>query len=113
MIKRMTVSHPAGEFAAGRETACTLTGFPLSRNEPCRGSQGLADQDCRTAETGQRPAVHLRNSTAGAVGKEPGMRQGRQRRSAFTLIELLVVIAIIAILAAILFPVFSQAREKA
>src|SRR5947209_1847847 len=37
----------------------------------------------------------------------------RQCRSAFTLIELLVVIAIIAILAAILFPVFAQAREKA
>jgi len=34
-------------------------------------------------------------------------------RSAFTLIELLVVIAIIAILAAILFPVFAQARAKA
>ena len=39
--------------------------------------------------------------------------QPRANRSAFTLIELLVVIAIIAILAAILFPVFAQAREKA
>jgi len=38
------------------------------------------------------------------------MNQGRR---GFTLIELLVVIAIIAILAAILFPVFAQARDKA
>ncbi len=36
-----------------------------------------------------------------------------RRKKAFTLIELLVVIAIIAILAAILFPVFAQAREAA
>jgi prepilin-type N-terminal cleavage/methylation domain-containing protein len=36
-----------------------------------------------------------------------------RKRIAFTLIELLVVIAIIAILAAILFPVFARAREKA
>jgi prepilin-type N-terminal cleavage/methylation domain-containing protein/prepilin-type processing-associated H-X9-DG protein len=42
------------------------------------------------------------------IGKDYSMR-----RKAFTLIELLVVIAIIAILAAILFPVFAQARAKA
>jgi prepilin-type N-terminal cleavage/methylation domain-containing protein/prepilin-type processing-associated H-X9-DG protein len=44
-----------------------------------------------------------------AKSQEPRARAKR----AFTLIELLVVIAIIAILAAILFPVFAQARSKA
>jgi len=41
------------------------------------------------------------------------VKRQREVRTGFTLIELLVVIAIIAILAAILFPVFAQAREKA
>lgn len=41
------------------------------------------------------------------------MTVSRRGQKAFTLIELLVVIAIIAILAAILFPVFAQARETA
>src|SRR5438094_51203 len=45
------------------------------------------------------------------ISRANGLR--RQRRSGFTLIELLVVIAIIAILAAILFPVFAQARARA
>ncbi len=41
------------------------------------------------------------------------MKKTNVNRAGFTLIELLVVIAIIAILAAILFPVFAKARDKA
>ena len=52
-------------------------------------------------------AAHGGTSPRGRDALTPG------KRSAFTLIELLVVIAIIAILAAILFPVFAKAREKA
>lgn len=47
------------------------------------------------------------------AGKTPASIPSRRFHKAFTLIELLVVIAIIAILAAILFPVFAQARAKA
>ena len=43
----------------------------------------------------------------------PNLSPSSKQRRGFTLIELLVVIAIIAILAAILFPVFAKAREKA
>jgi len=45
--------------------------------------------------------------------KAERMVEQAKKRGGFTLIELLVVIAIIAILAAILFPVFARAREKA
>jgi prepilin-type N-terminal cleavage/methylation domain-containing protein/prepilin-type processing-associated H-X9-DG protein len=50
------------------------------------------------------------NITSFERSKKTMLKRGR---SGFTLIELLVVIAIIAILAAILFPVFAKAREKA
>jgi prepilin-type N-terminal cleavage/methylation domain-containing protein/prepilin-type processing-associated H-X9-DG protein len=57
------------------------------------------------------PDINPSGSRAAATGGSQMLCQ--TRRSGFTLIELLVVIAIIAILAAILFPVFAKAREKA
>ena len=51
-------------------------------------------------------------SVVSNICRSPRLRAAR-RPQGFTLIELLVVIAIIALLAAILFPVFSRARENA
>ena len=65
------------------------------------GPQGAGSLSANSATFGPANSV--------ANGKAMNPRQ----RFAFTLIELLVVIAIIAVLAAILFPVFAQARAKA
>ncbi len=60
------------------------------------------------------PTYHSRRLDGSACcWKLPQEEATRIARKGFTLIELLVVIAIIAILAAILFPVFARAREKA
>src|SRR5437870_2813070 len=53
------------------------------------------------------------NRTHSSYRFTAGPRPGHGMQRAFTLIELLVVIAIIAILAALLFPVFAEARENA
>jgi prepilin-type N-terminal cleavage/methylation domain-containing protein/prepilin-type processing-associated H-X9-DG protein len=59
------------------------------------------------ADDSRRP-IYLREGEHSQMNTRTALR-----RQGFTLIELLVVIAIIAILAAILFPVFARAREKA
>src|SRR2546428_819474 len=81
---------------------------PHSGNHASAESESIRRQfQVRPRRPVEAPDAALRRGT---MRRRPAIRR---RDAAFTLIELLVVIAIIAILAAILFPVFAQARESA
>src|SRR5438045_2520662 len=79
---------------------------------------GGATQERRSRDEPRGARFHLPAAYHGMISQDPTYTRRDKMRSnnrskGFTLIELLVVIAIIAILAAILFPVFAQAREAA
>src|SRR5947209_3411176 len=84
---------------------CSRNTGPPAGTDPRRRAAG--------PQAGHRDSGSVARLSPAEEGSMRIFRDRPRKRLAFTLIELLVVIAIIAILAAILFPVFAQARAKA
>src|SRR3982751_2093085 len=108
----MSIGPAAGENDRG-------AALPSGDSSSATALWVLALQTYRTPAPRQTAPCSPRIPLTGAAAKPQVFRRKQMRRNlvsrgrrAFTLIELLVVIAIIAILAAILFPVFAQARES-
>lgn len=93
-----------GQFMVPKRLGNTLGGMMLVAAQLWTGGPG---EGVGRRPTGQRPPANR---------FVPVFRYGHMepiRRLGFTLIELLVVLAILSIIAAILFPVFARARERA
>src|SRR5579871_5418091 len=97
-------------YAGSRTLSSRLKRGALRRNR-CRQCGGSASGRTAQPMTSQRCLYHRRRLAKIMI---PCYNTQIMRKTdAFTLIELLVVIAIIAVLAALLFPVFAQARGSA
>src|SRR5437660_5502903 len=111
-------SHPRVALVPGQQKGNPV--MQHTRLRACGPSRSEARDRARTSRTRSRGRHDLVSvvpasatlASASAAGRSPERLGPHALRRGFTLIELLVVIAIIAILAAILFPVFAQARAK-
>src|SRR5438309_7629257 len=101
-------SDPTGKLApGGLVSSLGRVTYQVELRGRSRGLDGELKSD-RMQSSSYQGGISMRARSALYRGGGSGTE-----RAGFTLIELLVVIAIIAILAAILFPVFAMAREKA